>query len=104
MTDLEVFKLSANSCKCRIANIYENRIGILVELENGIAWNPFTNAEQRWECVEKLLEMGPVNFLNAQVAEMYPVDPFAALPILIKCPASEFPARALAELQKRKES
>jgi hypothetical protein len=119
MTELEVCRLSAEALgkkhtECvgevnpaiRRHAVWIDAGGLATEgLEAWIEWNPLLNAEQRWECVEWLLKENEIVF-----AENYQTNPLAhALRArngrpntIIHCPDSEFPARAVAELQRRK--
>jgi hypothetical protein len=66
----------------------------------GTRWNPLLNAEQRWECVEFLLKQGwRIEFGHSG---QYLSKPLEQPSHTFMCPASEFPARAVAELQRRK--
>jgi hypothetical protein len=104
MTDLEVCRLSAEALGK--GGIYDD--GGAIWIHHGTTysrhWNPLTDAEQRWACVEFLL-----NTSEVVLAQNGTTNPFAhavrekAGPsIIIRCPASKFPARAVAELQRRK--
>lgn len=108
MTDLEVFRLSAKAC-----GYYEvphsemppvmwgMRCFVRREADRLVEWNPFTDAEQRWECVRKLLENYGViifaDFSKQEYHEWYRMD--SKEMFSLKCPAEEFPARCLAELE-----
>lgn len=61
-------------------------------------WNPLVNPEQRWACVKWLLERYPVTL------GMKNRNNWVGMPIAVSldCPAAEFPARAVAELRRRK--
>lgn len=68
-------------------------------------WNPLTNAKQRWECVEWLLKRGGVIIFSGDpkddAQEYYKFDAMEGRNIdlvTMRCPVSEFPARAIAEL------
>lgn len=117
MDQLEIFRLSAEAMGWRVEPLEDGRYRVYDSQEPtdipifGIGnwimnkWNPFTNAEQRWQCVETLLK--------THVIEMEQLRDGAAHYVLNKngrksdgcffldCPASEFPARALAELHRR---
>lgn len=120
MTDVEIFKAAAEALglpivtkhswerywknadrvwihkdKCRDGSVYE--------------FDPFLNADQRWECVRKLLEMGYSVGLGTEMSTAFyeGVDRLK-LPYSMRkfnselgCPAEEFPARALAALHRR---
>lgn len=108
MTDLEVFRLSAEACKGQ-AVIDDGACWVPWGLSGKGAekWNPFTNAEQRWQCVETLLKTHVIgmeqHFWRDGAAHCiwnkngYKSDG----DFFLDCPASEFPARALAELHRR---
>jgi len=97
LSDLEVFKLSAEACGQLVHTHFANE-KLWIHYANGSIeeWNPFLNADQRWECVQKLLEMGycvRIGFANDDYHQLEGEPE-------INCPAEEFPARALAQLHK----
>lgn len=102
MTELEVCRLTAKAFgrvydPSFVPDPYDEREDIRIS-----NWNPLTNAEQRWECVEWLDTSG-YNILLAtesSVAIARTAGPQAN--IAISCHKNEFPARAVAEIQKRK--
>lgn len=109
MSEMEVLILSAKACG------YTHNIGkngcVFIYQSYGpttrkLFWEPFTNAEQRWECVMKLLEMGYCMVLsNAEWGKSevgwLSMDGCVTRALRVDSPASEFPARALAVLQKK---
>lgn len=114
MDKREVFWLSAEGCGHKPVQSTDGFGSIRLSCYNGnrvYEWSPFTNAEQRWECVRKLLVGGDVWFYGEschtrtkRMAHVRFDDSAKELaPIDIDCPAEEFPARALAELRKRRE-
>ena len=103
MTDLEVFRLSAKACGNSIDAKWPDSTRVYI-FGSFREWNPFTNDSQRWECVKKLLETG-FNIDFTPYREMFKQSVFdngTIGTINIDCPAEEFPARALAELESRK--
>lgn len=107
MSDLEVFRLSALAC-AHEAPIVEGDTVFLAMWGtlSGTRWNPFTNAEQRWECVRKLLEIGDIWLYHYETKRGHVLFDAGITethfpPVDINCPAEEFPARALAELEAR---
>ena len=103
MTDFEVCRLSAEAMWKEVSNDIASDDGVFVSNDPSqpeVHWNPLTNAEQRWECVEWLLELKCFVFLYGLTE--HKIDSERGGPIYIDCPASEFPARAVAELQRRK--
>jgi hypothetical protein len=107
MTDLDVCRLSAEVLGKKVVTLTRgdeaglpmtrDAIGLLVP------WNSLTNAEQRWECVEWLLSNGCALRIGARTTHHLEISDLSQSDIWLECPASEFPARAVAELQKRKE-
>lgn len=102
MSDLEVFRLSALACGAPNPRIAAGKCVFdgFVDMDGLATWNPFTNAEQRWECVTKLLQHGKIILLDSEDGGYLP-DKMGRLPVCVNCPAEEFPARALAELESR---
>lgn len=103
MTDLEVFRLSAEACGETFYEATDGFGGKYLHTNRG-EWHPFTNAGQRWQCVEKLLEARAFIVLDPAPGNHHSADAVAwrkEQRIKITCPASEFPARALAELWRR---
>lgn len=108
--DLEVLRLSAEACgydvvysescePCTFGTalaIRKNCIGPMVP------WNPLEIAEQRWECLKKLLETCTVEFdaLNGDMGHC--IDNQKGVYFALGCPVDDAPARALAEIQRRK--
>lgn len=115
MTTLEVCRLSAEAVGHKETDPpLANEYGVAIQGAHLFVWNPLTNAEQRWECVEWLLERGDICFekRDPEPYIYYHEFTYAQKPesegdngwrtIAETCPASEFPARAVAELQRRK--
>jgi hypothetical protein len=90
LTELEVFQLSARACGYEVEpTALQSGHEVWVsgkDIADGtcLEWNPFTNAEQRWECLEELSKRGFTGNIWGTT-----------------CPLKEFPARALAELEAR---
>ena len=111
MTDLEVCKLSAEALWPKFYT-ERHRDGELWVYPNGqgsfagwFPWNPLTNAKQRWECVEWLLKQNKDSWISLDSGNVNTYDWVAANEdhiVQIECPTAEFPARAVAELQRRK--
>lgn len=103
MTDLEICRLSAEALGKPWLNAHWPNCA------DGSHWDPLTNAEQRWECVEWLiaggyqLALGYYPTANSRNTENWLHSRSSGGVFYLICPASEFPARAVAELQKRKE-
>ena len=109
-TVLEVFRLSAEACGYEVQGSFsgdgEQFCDICPDPEIVDKWNPFTDDSQRWECVEKLLEIGDIWLYKSgkhawfSKAEDGPVSIRAESvdADILPCPAKEFPARALAAL------
>jgi hypothetical protein len=106
VTELEVYRLSAEALGVAV----RERAGALLcgpfkdsELIADV-WNPLLNAEQRWECVEFLLLNNSTLILSGdgEENEWYQGHAETLIGIHERGPASEFPARAVAELQRRK--
>ena len=70
-----------------------------------VPWNPLTDAEQRWECVEWLLARGwyDINFCGDGEHHLWSLDKTYGSIFQFDGPAAEFPARAVAELRRREE-
>ena len=101
MDDLEVCRLSAEALGKVIETDAAPKDAVWVQGPNGerwVYWNPLTNAEQRWECVERLLERGSI-VLSRTIG--HGVYSGGQLFPEITCPAAEFPARAVAEIRRR---
>ena len=64
-------------------------------------WDPFNNAYQRWECVEWILVHGRVLLFDPG-GRHESRGMFAGDSMKIECQAAEFPARAVAEVQRRR--
>lgn len=114
MDKLEVCRLSAEALGKEILSPEEypdtrSTVGVLdsetvvVSDQNGIhEWDPLENASQRWECVEWLLAHGYDVGLWPEARHYLwdqNKDRFGDR-IEIECPASEFPARAVAEISR----
>lgn len=68
--------------------------------ERWVHWNPLTNADQRWECMEFLLRYdGSLMFDSDGNNDWDTWDGMHR--IYMKCPAAEFPARLVAEIRRR---
>ena len=108
MDDLTVCRLSAEALEKRVREDIDPEDIHFMRLErydgdlNGGEWNPFIDAEQRWECVEWLrqrkchLLISPghhhkVNLAGGETISIYDHD------------AARVPARAVAELRRREE-
>jgi hypothetical protein len=101
MTDLEVCRLSAEALGHKASHWAEPGDRVYLDGDITREWNPLLNAEQRWECVEFLLRTEEAIHLRTSSGSVHVGDPNVS-DVWIDCPASEFPARAVAELQKRK--
>lgn len=102
--ELEICRISAEALEYGITKEnYSPRGGLLVWKDGkAIDWNPLTNAEQRWECVEWLLAHGhDVNITCSLDEAQHTTQTRKFDWTSFSCPASEFPARAVAELQRR---
>lgn len=104
MDNLDVFRLSAEAFGYSPdpQQVVLNPLGLWawnLDKREYFWWNPFTNAEQRWQCVEKLLEMGSFGEWGKNHGRFLP---YGGEWVNFNCSAYEFPARALAELQRRK--
>ena len=102
MTNLEVFQLSAKALGHELC-IDESHKCFYRDgtISSWFEWNPFTDDSQRWECVKKLLETGWVVMGNQECN--YDQMPASFKRMVYHCTPDEFPARALAELESRKE-
>ena len=96
MTELEVCRLSAEAINPDRLR-YEPDRELVWDWLNMKPWNPRTDAEQRWECVEWLLKRGLKIELVRGGAWIEKPDFIYST----RRPASEFPACAVAELHKR---
>ena len=102
MTDLEVCRLSAEALEKRIEEVSDE---VWVdEFNDGTVhpWNPLEIAEQALECMAWLLNRGLVE-LRTNPDRCYWWCIGGPGHIVLNCPARQFFARAVAELQKRKE-
>ena len=103
MDELKVCRLSAEALGKAIETDAAPKDAVWIQGPNGerwVHWNPLTNAEQRWECVEFMMRGDSHRSLiidSEKYHEWYRWDSRA--PISIKCPAAEFPARAVAEIR-----
>lgn len=106
MTELEVCRLSAEALAKHIGHISHGEVTIIGCDENGefeTRWNPILNAEQRWECVEWLLAAEYALTIWNRPDKNHTQEAMGYAEIVqLECPASEFPARCVAELQRRK--
>jgi hypothetical protein len=109
--DIEVLRLSAEACgydvvysesgePCTFGTalaIRKNCIGPMT------TWNPFEIPEQRDECIDELLKRGDVKLGDGNRCEFlyYGAPPLPA-DFFMFCPWREFPASALAEIERRK--
>ena len=101
MTDLDICRLSAEALGKKLSErwtLYQDKPALC--FEDGLPWNPITIAEQRWECVEWLLRNGDL-WLSAPDDHEFCSHENRVI-VELPFPASEFPARAVAELHKRK--
>ena len=101
MADLEVFRLSAKMCGYTL-DIDPYVPALVVRAPDGglHRWNPFTNSDQRWECVEELLRTHVVEEETAHCVwnrKGFMLDGG----VFFDCNDNEFPARALAYLARR---
>ena len=110
MSDIDVFRFSAKSCGHMVSPSTEgDHVWIVNQGAGNYAWNPFTNDSQRWECVKKLLENdGTLVFsdvsIPGEIHEWYRGFMETSQVWHSDCPAEEFPARTLADLESRKAS
>lgn len=107
MDKLEALRLSAKACEHEVRWLpYLEMFLIIGSGNNENEWNPSENADQRWECVKRLLEMGYIVTFNGNADRKNecwnPASPTEAF-VDIECPAEEFPHLALAELERRKD-
>jgi hypothetical protein len=104
MTDIDVFRLSAEACGYETVGNEYGYLIVLKSIDGGplkrAYWNPIFSAQDRWDCVMKLLDMGySIRFhADDDINSLFHAEEV----IDHQCPAEEFPARALAELQSRK--
>lgn len=69
-----------------------------------LLWDPLTNAYQRWECLEWILVQGRLVLLDSgNRHESWSLIRLPELTIRIDCMAAEFPARVVAEIQRRRD-
>jgi hypothetical protein len=103
MDKLEVCRLTAEALGKKHALGVANNVVWLIgedDLLDGTEWDPLTNADQRWECVEWLLAHGMDCCLIADGTHISGPDPEAKDVFIETCQASEFPARAVAEISR----
>ena len=110
LTDLDVCRLSAEALGHEAKTKNHPELGKIVTYggttnHDWCVWNPLTNAKQRWECVEWLLKQNKDSWISLDSGNVNTYDWVAANEdhiVQIECPTAEFPARAVAELQRRK--
>lgn len=104
MTDLEVCRLGAEALGKHAVEYNGTNLWVFKKWpdpnDNGGVemWNPLTDAEQRWECVEWLRKYGQILIGSAHHHKLS----IAGVTVSFYCEVKEFPARAVAELQRRK--
>lgn len=110
MSEIEILLLSAEGCgyiQAEVAKLLNDREAVWVPdpcWKDGFEWSSIKNPGQRWQCMQKLLEMGYNVVLEERGWHKVIVKGCDVPVFTSSCHAHAFPAAALAELTRRSQA